>query len=145
VAKGSATTGGAELAVKIMLCGKECSRTAEDENTMYKAAHAKEYSTVISQKERVWIDKVESEARAMLELQQSPHVLGAYAAGWYQSRHSAQSVFTSLRSGVGAYGIAMELANEDLQKFIYRTTLSETQVALFVAGLFFGLRDIHEP
>ena len=65
---------------------------------------------------------MESEARAMLELQQSPHVLGAYGAGWYKSRDSVKSehmyISSALRGGVGAYGIAMELANEDLQKFI---------------------------
>merc|ERR550514_245005 len=37
----------------------------------------------------------------------------------------------------------MELANEDLQKVIFGTKLSEKQFALFVAGLFFGLQDMH--
>merc|ERR1712124_154058 len=48
-----------------------------------------------------------------------------------------------MREGVGAYGIAMEVASENLHKAIYPKKLSETQVALFAAGVFFGLRDMH--
>ena len=76
---------------------------------MMHLAAQKDYSTVISQKERMWIDKVESEARAMLELQQSPHILGAYGAGWYKSSATLSSehqyISSSLRGGVGAYAL----------------------------------------
>ena len=46
VVKGSATTGGAELAVKSIEGGKESLRTEEAENAMHLAAR-KEYNTVI--------------------------------------------------------------------------------------------------
>ena len=146
------------FAVKLIPCTQRnrCPSEIETEEVGERTEHdlfwsvqkaRRKYRTALTKAEYEWLERNAAEASAMKNLQSSPHVITMVEAGWYPNtggrRFRTDFGSAMKREGLGGFGIAMELAQGDLQEKIYGSAQSTMQTALYVAGIVFGLRHMH--